>query len=506
MGSKKATVCVHVFPSLDFVEIIQLEPTEGAIEKATSLPAAFDQTTRLIEDSDQMGRVIKDLYDANRISLNTPTVLVLPSYFTREIDLPPDFSDDELRLTLTSEAERFYIFKKNDPHVDWLKLNETTLLYSAFPKIEIERYARIFQNNRIPLVGIELNYFSILRGLVATGAIADEIASNTKWCLLVVSDFAFFGAVLCGEKIEKTVETPLSVSATDEMSKISEIKQDFDSFLGLEMLNKMILVNNATQLSSDGLIRSLNFQEQVIIIEQNGSTLRSRGELNGIYPCTLEAIGGALRWQFPDLPAMNFIPESAEQMAALQGTRDVLQKFLMIGNGIAVVLCLLLWGVFSLLLWGKTMDNQQLHQSLSSIKSSQGNEVYRKIFIKQDVDQNVKANNLIVKLGSLIPNDVWITDITLDLQSKRNSQLLEVKGGSLIPELVNQYLNDLNRELKRSDLEVAKADLATSDDGQSFYDWVIKSKDTPNTPSGQASPPMQPGMPPSGNPNPAGHP
>ena len=114
MANKKAVICIHVFPALDYIEIVQLDSRQGNIDKAASLPGVFEPVTRQIADTEQLAQVVKDLYEGNRISLNTPAVLVLPSFFTKEADVPVEFSDEERRMTLLSEVERFYIFKKNE--------------------------------------------------------------------------------------------------------------------------------------------------------------------------------------------------------------------------------------------------------------------------------------------------------------------------------------------------------------------------------------------------------
>ena len=163
MSSKKLPISINVFPTLDFVELVQLDPKSGQLEKAVALPCQFDPLTRQVTDRDAFLQTIRDLYSLTRIPLNTPAVLVLPGFFTREIELPAEFKKDELRFALVSEAERFYLFKKSEPQIDWINLDSHRLLYAAFHKNEIEKYQKIFQELRIPLLAIELSYFALLR-------------------------------------------------------------------------------------------------------------------------------------------------------------------------------------------------------------------------------------------------------------------------------------------------------------------------------------------------------
>ncbi|MBY0402612.1 MAG: hypothetical protein K2X66_01840 [Cyanobacteria bacterium] len=475
MSPNQPFICIHVFPSLDSIEVVLLDPKRGNIEKAGSLPGSFDSITRQIEDPEMLTQVIKDLYSSQRISTTTPAILVVPSFFTREIDIPKEFGKEEVQVTLVSEAERFYIFKKNEPQVDWISLYENRVLYTAYPKSEIEKYCEAFQINKIPLMGIELNYFSILRGLFASGAIADEIEQQAKWCLLIVADYTFFAAICVGEKIEKTIEAPLSVGMNDELSAIIEIQQDFENFIEDEPLTKLILVNNSDKLDTNLLTGRLHFQEQVLVIEQNPRTLRSRGDSNAIYPCSLEAIGGSLLKKYPELPHVNLLSEEAMEQIMLAETRSKLVKVLWVANGVVLLLCLVLWGVLYLVSVGKENDLKQMEEKIAAQKTGQSTkEVLQKRFIKKSLEQNRLSNNLMVKIGALIPNELWVDSILVDYESLINPYDVEIKGGALTPELVSQFLNDIKKEVAIPNLEVGGIDVSTSPEGQSYYSWTIK--------------------------------
>jgi hypothetical protein len=479
--SKKAVVCVHVLPSLDYVEIVQLDPRhQSNIDKATALPGAFDQNTRQIPSVDALGQVIRDLYDSCRIPLNTPTVLVLPSFFTRETDVVPDMGHEEIQMSLTAEAERFYIFKKNEPQIDWVKLTEHQLIYTAFPRTEIDKYVEIFQSHKIPLLAIELNYFSILRGLVASGAIMDEITRRQTWCLLIIADYTFFSATCEGGKILKTVEAPLSIGVNDELAAISEIKQDFERFLAQQPLTKLIIVNNSERIATDVLVSRLDIQEQVLVIEQNGSTLRSRGEINAMYPCTLEAIGGSLYFKFPELPTANLLPDSLNNTAAIMEIQDWMTKILIGVNALALLVCLAIWGLLSLFVLSKEGDLASVVQKMGSLQQGQSSaEVVRKRFIKNGIDQNHLINKMMVKVGVVVPHELWIDQYVLAFP--RNDQQLgaDIRGGALSPDMVERFHNELKRVTQVDDLEVASVNLSNAPDEVTHYNWVIRTKSVP---------------------------
>lgn len=487
MSSKKLPVSVNVFSTLDYVELIQFDERAGEIDKASSLPCQFDSVTRQMGDRDLMLQTIRDLYNMNRIPFDTPAVLVLPNFFTREIELPTEFSKEELRFALVSEAERFYIFKKTEPQISWVNLDESRLLYSAFPKAEIEKYMKIFQELRIPLMAIELNYFSIFRGLVATGAVQAEVEETSRWGLLVISDNSFFVSIQDGLRIIKTMDAPLSISADDDTSTIQEIQQDFDNFAEGEVFSKLVVVNNSNRVSSDPLLSGLYHQGNLILIEQNGLTLKSRGSTEGQFPCSLEGLGGVFYHQFPEMPHLNFLLETSEDVVGILSYKKKALKWLLISNVAVFLFCLVLWGILTLLLWQKDQERDAISQQMSKmgagLNPEQMNDVNRKKFIKMVAERNVKVNNFLVKLGTATQKDVWLEKIQLDAGGIDMSQPIQVKieGKAINLDEVNQLLSPLNTLLPDSSLEVSNAAQATSPDGQSYFTWSIQNKSSDTT-------------------------
>lgn len=498
MSSKKLPVAINIFPSLDYVELVQFDDKSAEIDKAASLPCQFDPATRQMVDREVTLQTIRDLYNSNRLPFNTPAVLVLPSFFTREIELPTEFTKDELRYALVNEAERFYIFKKAEPQIDWINLDESRLLYSAFPKTEIEKYQKIFQELRIPLFAIELNYFSILRGLVATGAVSEELETNSRWCLLVVSDNSFFASIQEGIKIIKTTDAPLSTAEGDDHSAINEIQQDFESFSDMEVFNKLIVINNANSIGSDLLLGKLAYAGNLILIEQNALTLRSRGAMDGQFPCSLESIGGVFYQQLPELPKMNLLLETSEDVVGIMYYRKEAAKWVWIANAAVFFLCLLMWAVISWILVPlKDHEREDIQKNInaggSSISAERINEVNRKKFIKKVVDENVKLNNFLVKVGSSTPEEVWLDKIDLDDSKLDTPPTVSIAGKTLNLDKATSYSNSLSGVMPGVDLEVSNPQPATTADGQSYFTWTIQNKGA--APAG-AAPGAAPGAPP----------
>jgi hypothetical protein len=487
-----------VLPSLDGVEIVHLDDREGKVDSAATLPLDIDPNSRSIDNIQQLTNTIRALFEHHRIPLNSPTVLTLPSFYTRELELPTQLADDELRMTLISEAERFIAFKKNEPQVDFELLSDNRVLYTAYPRVEVDKFVNAFQELKIPLVAIDLNYTCILRGLVASGAIMDEITQGERWCLLCVADFSFFAMMLDGVNIQSILEAPLSVGAKDEYAAITEIQQDFEQFTGFdEPLGKLVLVNNSQRIQSSTLLNRLGLSGEALTIEQNASTLRSRGAGDGRFPCTLEAIGGAYFREFPDLPTLSLLPQGTENLAEVEAIQETLFKGILFCSGLALVISLMLWGVMILLVLNQEATLNGMNKQLAQY--SRGMNVTglrKKLFIQAAVDRNIQANNFLIRLGGAVPSDMWLTSLDLNFEKVNGDKIapsLEMAGGSLKPEPVNAVFNELRKNLGWDGLSVDKLDLVTTEDGQSYYQWLIATRNAESEKGGGGGPPSNGG-------------
>lgn len=481
MSSKKFPVSINVFPTLDYVELVQLDPKTGQLEKAVSLPCQFDPLTRQVTDRDLLLQTIRDLYNMCRIPMKTPAVLVLPGFFTREIELPAEFQKEELRFALVSEAERFYLFKKSEPQIDWIRLSDDRLLYAAFAKAEIEKYQKVFQELKIPLLAIELSYFALLRGLVATGAVQEDIENGYRWGLLSISDSTLFVSIQDGSKILRTTDAPLSMGQEEAHSMVEEIQQDYESFIEDDVLTKLIVINNSSLKGLDDLLRRQNLDPNMIFIEQNVNTLGSRGATEGEYPCSLEGLGGVFYKHFPELPDLNFIADTGEDIVGIMRYRSEAVKWLAIGNAAIFFLCLATWGIFGLITMTKDHAREEVMQKASKMASSLDpsrlGEIKRKRFIKSVIDDNVTMNNFLISLGTQVKDNIWLDKIEIVSTGIGQPFTVKVDGrttGNL--DDVNKLPPLLNSTLKNSPLEVSNAAQDTTPDGQAFFTWTIQNQ------------------------------
>ncbi len=479
----KSLVCVNILPSLDCVEIIKIQGS--IIERAGSFPVFFNMESRSIENEAEMAEILKVLYEAHRIPISTPTVLVLPSYFTSESPSPLKASDDEIYEKILSEVEEKPVFKKRPVQLDWVRFNRGELLYSAYPKDEIDKYTRIFHHNKTPLISIDLNYLSILRALIATGAIDSIIDSNKHWLLMTISDHIFFTAKFRGIQMLHVMEMPI-LKNTDFQTTFNTIKEDIDEFLGdfLEGSKdnrQIIWVDNTEKISSKELLSTLGLTDKVTIISQTEESLRSRGEGDGKYPCSLEAIGGAFYSEYSGLPFLDFASQNEDEFMAFANTRRKMFKSIM---GLNVAACLVVFFLFLLAHFtvaekGSQLEHvsRQIHKVDQQLALEPLEDATRQVFISRMLESNMNINNLVIHTAQALPREMWITRMALKGISKSQETLsIKIEGKSTSKKPLRPFLKNLTSASKKQNLTLEKT---KNNDPEKHYHWRLFSPSVP---------------------------
>lgn len=484
---------------MDSIELVCLSE-DNDISSAGSVSFDFDSTTREILDVEAFKNAIKTLYESNGVALNSPTNLIIPSYLTREFEIPggaqggdPELalSPEELHFALVSEAEKFHIFKVRnvEPIVSYYQINNEKVIYSAYPLIEIDKIVQAFDELKIPLLNIDLNYFSILRGLLPTGYISEETEGNQPWCLMVLSDTTLFLMLLEGLTIVRTSEAPLSVNAEDPSSTLSEITHDFNAFTGFDSFQKLVIVNNAQHINTNVLSQQLTVPGSIELIEQNYSTLVSRGASEG-FPCSLEALGGTVLDHLDGLPSVDFKPAGYEDAASIVELR----RKLLVGLGGVAALCLLLvaliWGGLFLFKSAKEQEVKTLTEDVSKITVADNpkkhEELVQKLFIKRQEANNIKINDTFAYLGELISADSWYSSIKIERPDEIDAlkpSHISVEGNSLMsPDEVDKIREGLSQKTGRQDIEVLSVTPDSTTEGQNFFKWRIETMEEEKQP------------------------
>lgn len=474
LGRRTPPVCINIVSELSHLELLQYDPKKGNFIALDSDEFMFDPASReMLEDEERLKIVLKRLYERNKIPLNTPTTLVLPSYFTRQYTLPDDAVIDDLSSILVSEAERFYVFKKVDPAVGYCQTLENQVLYTAYPKNCLEALKVAFEELKIPLVSIDCNYTAVIRGLVAMGVVQQELANMVKWGMVMMTDQMVFMAILEGPVIEKIVESPLSSQGVDPNSLMGEVRDDFQQFCGFEILNRLVVVNNSARIYSTQLVDMLGFQGPTDVFDQNERTLISRKAEDAPFPCSLECVGGVLVRTVPEVPPM----EMGEGKIADVGGDDQLINVVAAGLiGIGVLIYGVQFGIakmFDSFQQSEVKNNEKIQREIDAAINSLSvvPDVKKKMFIRQGQFQNYRYSNLLINLHKEIPEDTELKKLEVKSTEKMDSVNITISGRTGTSDSLNQYVQNMNQHLENDKF---LPDITPSTyDGQRIFDFTL---------------------------------
>ena len=507
MGNKPC-VCIHLTAGLDQLELALLSDDGDQIQHVASMGCnLYDATARRLQQPEELANAIKQLFVIAKVPMGSlPTVLILPSYFSKNMALTSYLSAEDINLVLLSEVESHYIFKNQDPVVDWIKLDDQQVLYSAFIREDIDYWIHAFQELRIPLVTIDTGFFAIIRGLMATGALQSVIEHDRPWMLVVLSDSSCQLALLQGFNIKHAEEIPLGTEDT-EMA-IQDITQDIYRLLENQLVDQITLINNTLRINLAVIKDALNLDIPTIDIVQNKHTVQSLSSAvqdTPQYPCTLEALGGVLTPQFNYLPQLNYAPKQGKNLLEADNAKQQTLRWLIIGNVVVAILCAITWGALQGLI---LMKNQQIQAIVpSTAPSAPGvkgtsietannhlptideNTAYKKLMAKALYERNTWANNLLIAVGKELPEDAWInqmelTDVPMQVKTK-----VVISGLTQSTEPMNVFQEALTKVFEKNAPSLVSIDADTEE--PSIYHWKLglnlddkKAGDTPPTPEG----------------------
>lgn len=315
--SNKSLVVINLLPSTGGLELIEYDSLKGGVKKQNAIQTDAEHYSHRILNRGNFKNQLAQLYKQSGVSKKHPVVFVLPGFYTRELLLPQNITEDEKNLAIEADAENFFLFENQEASVSYINLQDDRILYSAYLKSEINFIAEVAQQLNINIINITLNYTTILKGLTATGTIEHQLENNEKWALIVVSNAVLFAGMLEGTQWFKVLERPLSsnIAQSDDEKLIKEIAKDLKVFIKNRSFSKIILINNSSIANVESLSETLETTSQPIIIHQNSHYIESLKNLvpsleysnkDIEFPCTLEVLGGAFIYHYPEIQIFNF--------------------------------------------------------------------------------------------------------------------------------------------------------------------------------------------------------
>ena len=490
--TKKVNVGISVSPNVG-VEMMVVDAQQHKIMKYAHRPLAYNSSTREIEDYGEFKQALQDLFNELRITPKDANVILnMPSVCFGHTFLPTVLDDEGITTALMSEIEQNYLFKKNIPVVSWTEVKENNLsekryiLYSAIQEGVVDIIKQIFNDLGATLIAIENTYSSLMKTLEYTELSKDFAMSHGAWNILLVSQNSFAVFSLLGYSIIEYVEEPLAIKSFNNDEVYVAIAQAASAVLDKYPTDKLMIISESNDVSSEILAIQLKQPGDVIFLECNQYSKQPIMDVDlNVLPhyikaITPEAIGAAVYRTREFGVKLNFLaqtdyhaPDTVNVMGFDLTKEQLIIYTALIGAAILGVcfLCSLAVGTYGASLENKRSALEQEAQAqeaeLAQLRKSSGKiDIYS---AAKSIDKSMADKILYYdSLGSDIPSKVWLTSFYADTNGAYG-----IKGQTTSVDDVYLFFRNIKGHVPDSDLILSK--LGVDDNG-----GVIDIEKTPN--------------------------
>jgi hypothetical protein len=485
--TRKPIACLNLSPTGRFLEFMLFDAQRRTILKVDheSFPYGEINLADLEGGIDRIKGLIRRLLDRNQVPANALTVMVVPSFFTRDANYPDGVDASELQMLMLSQAESFYLFKKVEPVVGVAPLFERgRLIYSAYPKLNYLQLEQQFVDLKIPLIAVESHPIATIRGVIASGFVQEEIANELTWVFFTVTDTSVFMSLMLGSNLQRIMESPITLQGGDIEGALTQLNEDYMQFCEYEVVNKVIVVNNSRELLSSQLRETIQ-HETIVLFDQNESTLESLGGKEAQAPCSFEILGAGMAIVDNMVPVVNLLQRNIFDLTVIQRQKDKVAMGLIAAGMTLFLVYLAINSLFGFLATQETAKAEEIQAKIQQLKPPKEtfNKLKQQMFVQRAYNQNIRFNNLMITLFQALPPDAWLDQVDFESQADFRSYNIQVKGATLSPDPLNTYIQELGRQLMGQSLSPMVQPLQTYNQ-QQYFGFELK---TQSPTAGQAT-------------------
>lgn len=456
----------------DKIKILEISTTEKG------LAPLHLNTIDLPPDSVKEGIIVEPKLIAERISafikekeISTKEVIALinpPCVFTRIIRLPYNLSDEQIRLNLEAELSQYRIFIGRDNIIDFKKLEEISeggikkinVLFAATFRGLSESYLKTMELANLDLIGIDVPILSILRILDGV-----DIMSSSLEVILVI---------LVGQKylemcILKGNRPRFLHSIEIDMYDFDRDRVDFiDRFVSAIKL--VVNFYQARFIQGEEIARIIInpldvkysqihtlLQEKLPQIPIQISSPQTKIYINKEKSFNLDElrfsfsplVGATLRIEKKSQPFnLNLLLE--QKMLRQYRLNQIYLLFISLAFILSIMIISLGWVVFKINILQRRISNLSLQLQQPSSQLNQAMDIKEKkdILNKQVEEASIIARNIkkpiyfknIAKAAVLVPQELWLTDISLEEEAGD----LILSGASKTEKPIFDYISSLS--------------------------------------------------------------
>ena len=491
------------------LEVILYDNLSKTVLKSGRAEGIYDLSARQIDRIDIFNATIIKLLEKMEVPDKTPITISLPPVLINKQTLPLNLGESEIKMVLTSDAERNYIFKKQEPKIGWHQVKINTqehtqdVLFSAIQAAQIDLIKEAFKNYN--LVAIDANYTSLLRGLANFGIVHEEISNSENWGLAIITPLNFTAIEFNGSKITKINETAIAAKSLEQDELYQTILGYCNESINYNAIEHLIVVNELNEISVDTFTGKLDIKCKVSGIDQNKLSQPpvKKGDLT-IYDTPentfLETIGAAA-WKKSSIKiGFNFLDEKIETQngsavtLSIAGktfvlTTQLIEKTALVLLPVTFLSVVIVFIILSAILgsMNKTLEDisaKKLNYQ-AVIEKNKTQQTKQQVAPTQDLtpavyDKNSKIMQSFLAVGEVIPEKLWIEKFNLN-----DDMTTTITGKAFAVDDILSYYQNLTVSGTFQNLKITSIKIVGDSDSSKNTDVTIVTPNN-NAPKPQA--------------------
>lgn len=521
-GGSKEYVFLSITPGVG-LEMCQLDVTTSpkSVKAYAVRSLAYNETSKEIADYDAFKDAVWEMYEELNINPKCNVIVNLPLVSMGIMNLPLILSDDQLLVSITSEVEQTYIFRRMEPTIAWqdVNVNQGTdsrkILYAAIQSPVIENIKAALASLGSTLVNIDVSVASYLRALDFTGLTTAQMQDNVTWNLMIVNSTGYSLVSLVGKTIVDYYEEPLAIKTFEGDDIYNAINSSAQITLMSYPANYLYIISETDMVSAELLASKIQGVGTIDFFENN--TFKKHEVMpvsldvlpDNVLKISMQVIGVAAT-NYSNFPLkFEFVKQSgsAKSGGFLAGSSTEAPVPITIGDKtfeitpsaattLSTILLAIIGGFMALMsfvmlpkieadkqqaLDAVTLKAQELDEQVSKLDQEQSSA--GSFDLKGEVDLVLKNNRSKLMsysaIGQAIPDTVWVTYFMA-----QGDGLVDIKGAATNVEDVYVFFKNMKDSLISTKLRLQKLemqsgsvdDLLSSSNSQN-YEFEITNMD-----------------------------
>ncbi len=481
LGLNSKTLVGISLSANNLLELICIDKATKSITSYASTQVQYNSAIREIVDQNEFVDGLQTLFQ--QVDLNPKACdvwLNLPNVHFGFSTMDQNVTEEEISEVLLSEVEDLYIFKKNDPMIEFYPVgrnpqtNELFVVYSAIQRKTVDFVKECFNDLGANLVAVETSNSALLKGIQYSQF--SRFDFNSTSILLITSNcYSIFN--LDKNMLIDYYEEPLAIKSFSNEEVYSAIANAASTTLSKFNSQNLLVISETDEISAELLASQVVFNGNIEYIDRNKWTNDCFIEIkpdaaimqDQIPYISIEAVGIAATMYEDYILSFSFIHDGKMQDYE---TINIMGKDLnFVQYFVLVIVMALIIGALIYIIVGNFYNNKaneieqkinaitaQNEQMQKTIEDNKRNKNKQDIFtIAQGIQHTNQSDFVMLNaLSTDIPPTVWIEKFML-----ASDAFTTISGKALSNSEIEEFFRNLQQ--RDPSLLLTKLELNTED-------------------------------------------